>query len=296
MENFKISIPKPCHEDWKLMTPEDKGRFCGACSKLVIDFSVMTEGEIIYFFQNHQNEKVCGHIKKTQLEKIYEPKSFLEKHYKHIHQTYKSSWLRNAYLGVLSSLLLLTGCQPEEKVGDVEAVKTELKKDSSVNKTPTNIEIQKTLHVKGDVAINIPEDSLEGCLSKNSEIVEGELKVSPTHEINDPNHIYQPFEVSEDAHFESGISLFRELLQKEVIYPETAKIKGTEGKVYLQFVVNQEGKIEDIKLLKDIGDGCGEASINAMEKMAQKYTFKPAKNAQGQAVKVKKVFPIEFKL
>lgn len=100
----------------------------------------------------------------------------------------------------------------------------------------------------------------------------------------------------EDAQFERGINNFREILQKELIYPEKFVKVDIEGMVFLQFVVTQEGKIENIKIIKDLGYGTGEANVKALEKVAEKYTWKPAKNAQGQAIKIKKVIPIKFKL
>lgn len=46
MKKFKIEIQNPCHEDWNTMTPEAKGRFCGSCEQIVIDFTGMIPREI----------------------------------------------------------------------------------------------------------------------------------------------------------------------------------------------------------------------------------------------------------
>ena len=43
MKADDIRIPEPCNEDWGRMTPEQRGRFCGACQKKVHDLSAMSE-------------------------------------------------------------------------------------------------------------------------------------------------------------------------------------------------------------------------------------------------------------
>jgi hypothetical protein len=66
---MKISIPKPCHEDWNQMTPNEQGRFCLSCQKTVVDFTKMDKSEIQQYFQTAVNEKVCGRIKANDLAK-----------------------------------------------------------------------------------------------------------------------------------------------------------------------------------------------------------------------------------
>ena len=70
MKNYKISIPKPCHENWNGMTANEKGKFCGSCAKTVVDFTEKSTQEIQDFFKKHQGKKVCGHFKRKQLDSI----------------------------------------------------------------------------------------------------------------------------------------------------------------------------------------------------------------------------------
>jgi hypothetical protein len=66
-----ISIPKPCHEDWNAMTPNQQGRHCTACAKTVVDFTGMSDEEVKYFFINKKKEEsVCGRFKNEQLRRI----------------------------------------------------------------------------------------------------------------------------------------------------------------------------------------------------------------------------------
>ncbi|GAK74429.1 energy transducer TonB [Nonlabens sp. Asnod3-H03] len=68
---YSLRIPEPCHEDWNLMTPSDKGRFCSSCDKTVIDFTVMSDYEIKDFLMMNYGKKLCGHVKKSQLDLIH---------------------------------------------------------------------------------------------------------------------------------------------------------------------------------------------------------------------------------
>src|SRR6185312_3367240 len=60
-----ISIPQPCHQSWNQMTPADNGRHCAHCCKTVIDFSSMTNDEIIGYLTIHNN--VCGRFEDQQI-------------------------------------------------------------------------------------------------------------------------------------------------------------------------------------------------------------------------------------
>lgn len=64
---MKVNLPEPCHEDWNKMDSQEKGRFCGSCEKLVIDFSVMSDIEIVNYFKEYKGQNTCGHFKKNQI-------------------------------------------------------------------------------------------------------------------------------------------------------------------------------------------------------------------------------------
>lgn len=66
--DLQIHIPTPCHENWDAMTPEAKGRFCGSCAKVVVDFSVMTDNEVLNFLKNNKGS-TCGHFTSDQLDR-----------------------------------------------------------------------------------------------------------------------------------------------------------------------------------------------------------------------------------
>ncbi|MBL0014489.1 MAG: hypothetical protein IPP30_12555 [Flavobacterium sp.] len=67
---IKIRIPKPCHEDWNAMTPNQQGRFCDSCTKNVVDFTQMKTPEIQEYFTRNHGKKICGRFNNEQLESI----------------------------------------------------------------------------------------------------------------------------------------------------------------------------------------------------------------------------------
>lgn len=68
---LKISIPKPCYENWDEMTANNQGRHCNVCAKTVVDFTTMTDSEVQHFFLNrNQDQSTCGRFKAEQLGRI----------------------------------------------------------------------------------------------------------------------------------------------------------------------------------------------------------------------------------
>src|SRR5689334_20200341 len=70
MQQIQLNIPEPCHQDWQNMTPTEQGRFCNACAKQVVDFSMMTDTQVLNYFLNKKDEKVCGRAYPDQLDRI----------------------------------------------------------------------------------------------------------------------------------------------------------------------------------------------------------------------------------
>ena len=67
---YKLTIPKPCQEDWNVMTPNSLGRFYGSCEKNVIDFTTMNPSEIQNYFVSNQGKRICGRFSSQQLDSV----------------------------------------------------------------------------------------------------------------------------------------------------------------------------------------------------------------------------------
>ena len=64
-QKIQINIPEPCNEGWQNMTPVEKGRFCASCKKTVLDFTYLSDNEIINLVD--KNDNLCGRINISQL-------------------------------------------------------------------------------------------------------------------------------------------------------------------------------------------------------------------------------------
>jgi len=69
MSQFVIRIPQPCSESWAAMTPTAAGRHCAACQKTVIDFTAMTDGEVLAHLARAGSGDTCGRLRSSQLER-----------------------------------------------------------------------------------------------------------------------------------------------------------------------------------------------------------------------------------
>ena len=80
-------------------------------------------------------------------------------------------------------------------------------------------------------------------------------------------------------------------IQRKIKYPEIARKAGVEGRVILQFIVNENGSVTEPAVVRGIGAGCDEEAL----RVVREAKFKPGKQ-RGKAVKVKMSLPITFKL
>ncbi|MCU0418718.1 MAG: energy transducer TonB [Cyclobacteriaceae bacterium] len=88
-----------------------------------------------------------------------------------------------------------------------------------------------------------------------------------------------------------GYQAFYKQLQKTLVYPKRAKQLSVEGKVFVEFIVNRDGRPSDVKVLRGIGAGCDEEAVRAIA-LTQ---WHPGKQ-RGKPVRVKMVLPIQFRL
>jgi len=101
------------------------------------------------------------------------------------------------------------------------------------------------------------------------------------------------FTVVEDApSFPGGDEARIKYLQNNIKYPQMARESGIQGTVYITFVVERDGKVTNVKILRGIGGGCDEEAIRVIEKMPKWHAGKQ----RGKPVRVQFNMPIKFTL
>lgn len=98
--------------------------------------------------------------------------------------------------------------------------------------------------------------------------------------------------VEQMPEFRGGEPAFYSFLDKNLNYPNEAKSKGIQGKVWLSFIINEDGRVSNVEILRGIGGGCEQEAKRVMELMPP---WIPGKQ-DGKAVKVRFRFPINFTL
>lgn len=179
------------------------------------------------------------------------------------------------------SLLRQTELLPEEMV---EITKQEEPKPQPVEmpKTTTQLEIVEDDVEVEDIEINAEMDQNEVVEEYVAPVIEEEEVVE--------QEIFQI--VEEMPAFPGGEAKLMEYVGKNVKYPQIARESGIKGRVFVSFVVEPDGSVSNVKVLRGIGGGCDEEAMRVVKAMPK---WKPGKQ-RGKAVRVSYMLPVNFQL
>lgn len=129
---MQFRIDEPCHENWENMTQAEQGRFCAVCSKKVMDFTAMSDRELLQFFKKPADGSVCGRFYDDQLNRpVHAP-------------AVKYSWFRQ----------LLVLLAPALFVSKAEAQKTQKSQLPVTDTLTPRVQIVPENRILGKVAYN----------------------------------------------------------------------------------------------------------------------------------------------
>lgn len=98
--------------------------------------------------------------------------------------------------------------------------------------------------------------------------------------------------VEEMPEYPGGIGMMSDFLSKNIVYPQMAREKGIQGTVFIGFIVEKDGSVSNVKVMRGIGSGCDEEAVRVVKLMPK---WRPGKQ-RGKAVRVSYTLPLNFKL
>lgn len=104
------------------------------------------------------------------------------------------------------------------------------------------------------------------------------------------NEIYNVATIEVYPEFVGGMKEWTRFIQKHLRYPPMAMDQGKQGKVFVSFVVEKDGSVTNVTIIKGIGYGCDEEALRVISKSPK---WKPGKQ-NGQNVRVKYTMPLGF--
>ena len=104
------------------------------------------------------------------------------------------------------------------------------------------------------------------------------------------NEVYE--ELDEDPQYPGGLEALYQFLAENIQYPSKAKENNIMGQVIVTFVVEKDGSISNIKVLRDIGGGCGAEVVRVVGMMPR---WIPGK-LMGKPVRTQFNLPVQFNL
>jgi periplasmic protein TonB len=98
--------------------------------------------------------------------------------------------------------------------------------------------------------------------------------------------------VEDQPSFPGGEEARIRYLQENLRYPQMAREAGIQGTVFVTFVVERDGSVTDVRVIRGIGGGCDEEAVRVVRNMPR---WTPGRQ-RGQPVRVQFNMPIRFVL
>ncbi|MFA8299197.1 MAG: TonB family protein [Hyphomicrobiales bacterium] len=144
----------------------------------------------------------------------------------------------------------------------------------------------KTEAVSSTISVKKASDFIENVKSVKEEILE-----TPLQKSSDDTTIYVVIKTAPE--FRNGLSSLKKYLNKNLEYPAEAKNKGIEGRVHLNFIVEKDGSVSNVKVLKSPSPLLSKSAIDVVKNMPK---WKPGLDDDNKPVRTALVFPVQFSL
>ena len=173
----------------------------------------------------------------------------------------------------------------------VEVVEEEMVEITKQEQKPQPVEVPKQT-----TQIQVVEDDVEvEDIEINADVDQNEVieeYVAPEIEEEDIQEAEIFTIVEEMPDFPGGTQKLADYLAKNIKYPQMARESGIQGRVFISFVVEPDGSVSNVNVMRSLGGGCDEEAVRVVKSMPK---WKPGKQ-RGKPVRVSYILPVNFKL
>ena len=140
---------------------------------------------------------------------------------------------------------------------------------------------------------DVGQDNIKG--DPNAAVADIDVKVGDKNiegitESNNTNEVFKAVEINPE--YPGGEEAFGKFLRDHIRYPPVAKENGVQGKAFIQFVVERDGSLTDMQIVRSPGSGLGEEAVRVLKISPH---WRPGYQ-NGKAVRVQYTVPVNFAL
>ena len=173
----------------------------------------------------------------------------------------------------------------------VEVVEEEMVEITKQEQKPQPVEVPKQT-----TQIQVVEDDVEvDDVEINAEVDQNEVieeYIAPEVEEEEVVEAEIFTIVEEMPEFPGGMQKLADYLAKNIKYPQMARESGIQGRVFVNFVVEPDGHVSNVNVMRSLGGGCDEEAMRVVKAMPK---WKAGKQ-RGKPVRVSYILPVNFKL
>lgn len=179
--------------------------------------------------------------------------------------------------------------EPPPRRPTIAFVAPKVKKDEDVTEEapPPEVEQLKDIDISTKTQEGVEGGTPEGLDDKEPAPPPSVVEEAPAEK---PDEVFKV--VEQQPQYPDGEAAMLKFIYDNIKYPAVARDNGVEGTVYVRFVVEKDGSITDVQVVRDIGGGCGEEAMRVVKKFPK---WNPGKQ-RGRPVRVQFNLPVKFKL
>ncbi|WP_455671431.1 energy transducer TonB [Phocaeicola sp.] len=212
----------------------------------------------------------------------------------------KSTWLLIGYVFILALMFIAFEWTDRDKQVSTDTGITEVifeeeiipiteQEQQQAPPPPEAPKMEEIIEIVEDDA-KVEESTIQASEETGQAVEVKYVPVQVEEEEQEEQEIFQV--VEEMPEFPGGMAECLKFLGKNIKYPNISQENGVQGKVIVQFVVNQDGSIVDPVVVRSVDPYLDKEALRVIKTMPK---WKPGKQ-RGKAVRVKYTVPVTFKL